>query len=110
MSMGTPHIQKYQNRRMMTQSGWTYFCSQCMDYKLETEFYKSKDTPFGITYKCKLHYKKNEEADPEMEYLKLQPVTEQDYEETKSLLEKLGYKTGPGELPIWKQFQNKHNL
>jgi len=95
---------------MMTSSGWTYFCSQCMDYKLETEFYRSKDTPFGITYKCKLHYKKNEESDPEMEYLKLQPITEDDYEQTKTLLEKLGYKTGPGELPIWQQFLTKHNL
>lgn len=108
--MGTPDMEKYQNRRMMTSSGWTYFCSQCMDYKLETEFYKSKDTPFGITYKCKIHYQKNYEHDPEMDYLKLQPVTQDDYQQTKKLLEKLGYTFGKGELPVWEQFLIKHKL
>ena len=81
-----------------------------MDYKLETEFYKSKHNPFGITYKCKLHFNKNEGRDSEMDYLKLQPVTEEDYLQTKSLLEKLGYTFGPNQLPVWEQFLIKHNL
>lgn len=94
----------------MTSSGWTYFCSQCMDYKLETEFYKSKHNPFGITYKCKLHFTKNQERDTEMDYLKLLPVTTEDYLQTKDLLEKLGFKFGPGQLPVWEQFLIKHKL
>jgi hypothetical protein len=101
----------FTSRRLWLEDGVYYFCTLCGDYKNEGEFYKSKNTPFGITYKCKEHYKKtNEPHDPSMDYLKLSPITETDMEQTKQLLKVLGYKVEPGSLPIWVQFNNKHNL
>jgi hypothetical protein len=101
----------FTKRRLWLEDGVYYFCTLCGDYKLETEFYKSKHTPFGITYKCKEHYKKSQEPkDNSMDYLKLNPVSQQDLEETKLLLSRLGYKTEPGSQPIWQQFNTKHNL
>jgi hypothetical protein len=108
--MGNSKIQSFQKRRILSDEGWLYFCNQCGDYKPEQEFYKSKHTPFGVTYKCRLHFKYTEPADPEYDYLKLNPITDQDLEDTEKVLNKMGYKTGPGELPIWKQFELRHNL
>lgn len=105
-------IDSYLKRRMLTENGWVYFCRLCGDYKPETDFYKSKDTHFGITYKCKIHYKKTteEEEDPSLKHLKLTTLTDSDFEGTQEVLEKLGYKFGPNELPVWRQFEIKHNL
>jgi len=109
--MGNSKIQAYLKRRMLTDEGWVYFCSLCGDYKLETEFYKSKQNPFGLTYKCKIHYKKDKTPiDPTTEYIKLVNVTDSDFEQTQRLLEVLGYKFGKGQLPVWRQFEIKHKL
>lgn len=108
--MGDTRIQRLQKRRIMSENGWLYFCSQCGDYKLEGEFYNSKSTPFGVTYKCKLHFKYDEPADPKFDYLKLNPITDDDLDEAEKVLNHLGYKTGPEQLPIWRQFEIKHNL
>jgi len=110
IEMGNTKVQRLQKRRIMTESGWVYFCSQCGDYKSEEEFYKSKSTPFGLTYKCRLHFKYDEPSDPKLDYLKLNPITDEDLEETEKVLNNMGYKTGPDELPIWRQFEIKHNL
>ena len=108
--MGNSKIQRLQKRRIMTDNGWQYFCNQCGDYKPENEFYNSKSTPFGVTYKCRLHFKYDEPADPKLDYLKLTPITDEDLEETERVLNNIGYKTGPDELPIWRQFEIKHNI
>ena len=109
--MGKTRIQTFQNRRIWKEDGIYLFCRSCGDYKLESEFYNSKDTPFGKTYKCKLHYDKTYyDDDTDTEYLKMSPITDFDFEETERVLKDLGYKFGPGELPVWKQFEIKHNL
>jgi len=111
MTMGSKRVDWYLKRRMMTTEGWVYFCTSCGTYKPEKEFYHSKNTPFGLTYKCRIHYKKDDTpVDPSMDYLKLNPLTDKDFEETQNVLENLGYTFGPSELPVWKQFQIKHNL
>lgn len=110
--MSSDIINRYLKRRIMGADGnWHLFCRLCGEYKPETEFYNSKGTPFGKTYKCKIHYLKNtEEISNEFDYLKLNPITDKDFIETEKVLLTLGYKIGPGELPIWRQFELKHNI
>ena len=109
--MGSKRIDSFLKRRMMTTEGWVYFCTSCGDYKPETEYYHSKSTPFGLTYKCRIHYRKdNTPVDPSMDYLKLNPLKDEDFEDTQTVLEKLGYTFGPNQLPVWRQFELKHNL
>jgi len=109
--MGSKRVESFLRRRMMTEQGWVYFCVGCGDYKPEKEFYHSKSTPFGLTYKCRIHYRKSEtQVDPSMEYLKLNPLTDKDFEDTQIVLENLGYTFGAGQLPVWRQFEIKHNL
>lgn len=110
MNMGNERIQRLQKRRILSDNGWLYFCNQCGDYKTEAEFYKSKSTPFGVTGKCRLHFKYEDPADPEFEYLKLNPITDEDLDQTKIVLEKLGFKFGPDQPPVWIQFNKKHNI
>jgi hypothetical protein len=45
-----------------------------------------------------------------MDYLKLNPLSDKDFEDTQLVLEKLGYAFGPDQLPVWRQFEIKHNL
>ena len=45
-----------------------------------------------------------------MSYFRLSPITDSDFEGVERLLTMLGYKIGPDELPIWKQFEIKHNI
>lgn len=102
---------KYLNRRILTQEGWSYFCRICGTYKLETEFYSSKRGSFNIDTKCKEHYtRRSKDDDKEMDYLKLDPLRENHFHQTQRLLENLGYKFGPGQEPIFIQFNKKHNL
>lgn len=110
--MGTSKAERFLKRRMWREDGLYYFCSLCGDYKLESDFYKSKTTPFGITYKCKIHYKKSttEEGEDKNDHLRLSPITDDDFAGAQRLLETLGYKFGADQLPVWKQFINKHNL
>lgn len=109
--MGSKKMQSFLNRRMLSENGWLLFCRLCGEYKLESEFYNSKTTPFGKTYKCKEHYQKSTtETSDEFDYLKMNPISDKDFEGTEKVLKSLGYKIGPDELPIWKQFEIKHNL
>jgi hypothetical protein len=110
--MGSKRIDSYLKRRIMGPDGnWMLFCRLCGEYKSETEFYNSKTTPFGKTYKCKDHYVKTDESpDPEFDYLKMNPISDKDFENTETVLRNLGYTFGPNELPVWKQFEIKHKL
>ncbi len=109
--MGEDRISRFQNRRLMTPDGWVYFCKLCGDYKPESEFYKNKAGHFGITYKCKEHYKISKiKPDKSTEHLKLNKLTDEDFEQTQKVLERLGYEFGPNSLPVWQQFNKKHNL
>jgi hypothetical protein len=109
--MGQDRLSRFQNRRLLTDQGWVYFCKLCGDYKPESEFYKNKAGHFGLTYKCREHYKKNPNAgDKTTDHLKLNKLTDEDFVETQKVLEKLGYEFGPGSLPVWEQFNKKHNL
>jgi hypothetical protein len=111
--MGKSKIEKFLSRRMMTEKGWVFFCCQCGDYKPEKDFYKSKKTHFGVDYKCKLHYRKKNEVkeddDDQVSHIKIGSITDNDFEQTQILLETLGYKFGPNELPVWQQFDLRHN-
>ena len=110
--MGLEHTNNYLKRRMLTDDGWVYFCRMCGKYIPQSQFYKSSKTPFGIDTKCKLHYshKKDEKVDKDMDYLKLNPISDEDFIGTQRLLENLGYSFGPNELPIYEQFNIKHGL
>ena len=85
-------FEQYLSRRMMSPTGWTYFCRQCGTYLPESEFYKKKDTHWGVDTSCKNHGQNIKgEYDPEMEYLKLNPLTEEDFYHTQEALKKMGY-------------------
>lgn len=108
--MGTSKVEQYLKRRMWRGDGIYHFCSLCGDYKLETEFYKNKSNPFGLSYKCKIHFKKETNKDPEVHYLKLSQITDNDFAGAQELLESMGYEFGPNQEPVWRQFEIKHNL
>ncbi len=110
--MSSNRIDRFLKKRIMGSDGnWRLFCRLCGEYKSENEFYNSKHTAFGKTYKCKIHYLKNDEPiDPEFDYLKMNPIKDEDFQQTEIVLQNLGYKIGPNELPIWRQFELKHNL
>lgn len=109
--MGQEQIHKHLKRRMLTELGWTYFCRICGEYKPETEFYKSKTGPFRIDTKCKLHYSKKEPNDDgSMDYLKLDPLNDEDFYGAQIVLERLGYKFGMDTPPIHIQFNQKHGI
>jgi hypothetical protein len=103
-------FEKFLSRRMWADNGVVYFCRICGDYLPEDQFYKRKDTPYGIDSRCKIHYtKKEEDDDGEMDYLKLNPLTEEDFVNTQIFLTKLGYDFSTDE-PIYKQFNRRHGL
>jgi hypothetical protein len=98
---------------MMTEDGWIYFCRNCGTYLPETNFYKSKTGPFKISTQCKLHYSKkdkNESDDIEMEYLKLDPIQDEDFQGVQRLLETLGYEFGVDIPSVHIQFKTRHNI
>ena len=109
--MAKKHFQQYLSRRILLDNGsWGFFCRICGEYKPEVEFYKSKEGKWGLDSRCKMHYKRKEEDDdPEMDYLKLNPITEDDFIGTQKILERLGYEFGNGES-VHNQFMKKHNL
>lgn len=101
-------FQQYLSRRMMSADGWVYFCRQCGTYQPESQFYKRKDTMWGVDMSCKNHGQKVKgEHDPEMEYLKLNPLTERDFYETQEVLKKMGYCFGCDKT-IHEQFMEKN--
>jgi hypothetical protein len=86
-----------------------FFCRICGAFKSENDFYKSKKTKWGIDTKCKEHYTRKEpDDDGEMDYLKLNSITEQDFIDTQILLQKMGYKFGPNEKSVHEQFMDRH--
>jgi hypothetical protein len=106
-------VKKFDNllsRRILGETGWMFFCRLCGKYVAEEHFYKKKDSKWGLDSKCKLHYQRNsEDDDPEMKYLKLDPLKETDFKNTQELLSLLGYKFDNG-ISIHEQFKIKHNL
>ena len=104
-------FEQHLSRRIMGDDGlWTYFCRSCGKYRPETEFYKKKGRPFGLDSRCKLHFnRKDEDDDKSMEYLKLNPLSEDDFKETQEFLVKLGYDFNSKD-PIHVQFEKKHGL
>lgn len=99
------------SRRIMGPTGeWLFFCRNCGRYRPETDFYKKRGTTWGIDSRCREHYDKTKEPiDPEMSYLKLDPLKETDFKNTQELLMNLGY-TFNSDLTIHQQFCKKHNL
>ena len=108
--MGTI-MQTYLNRRIWKEDGVYYFCRLCGDYKHEIEFYNSKHTPFGKTYKCKIHYIKNKEPkDTSMDYLNMKTITDEDFSQARLVLSNLGYTFAEGSEPVHIQFNKKYNI
>jgi hypothetical protein len=102
-------FQQYLSRRVMTEEGWALFCVQCGQYVAETNFYKKKGSTWGYDSRCKIHYtRKDKDDDGEMDYLKLNPLTEDDFIQTQIMLEKMGFKFGPGEKSVHEQFMDRH--
>lgn len=109
--MGNEQIKFNLRRRMMTNEGWVYFCRNCGTYLPETNFYKSKTGPFKISTQCKLHYsKKDKDESDEMDYLKLDPIQDEDFQGVQRLLETLGYKFGVDIPSVHNQFLKRHNI
>jgi len=102
-------IEKNLKRRMWREDGIYYFCRICGDYLHESNFYKSNKGFFKIDTKCKLHYtKKDKDDDGEMDYLKLNPLTDDDFKGAQRLLEQLGYKFDMDSPPVHIQFNQRH--
>ena len=98
-------------RRYMGEDGqWHLFCRSCGKHRPETEFYNKKNSPFGKDSRCKIHFNKHEkDDDSSTNYLKLNPLTENDFKHAKELLMMLGYNFET-DIPIFEQFNKKHNL
>lgn len=108
--MTKKQFQQYLSRRILGDNGFQYFCRICGEYKPENDFYKSKESIWKVDTKCKIHYtRKEKDDDPEMDYLKLNPLKENDFVETQKLLERMGYDFSTGES-IHDQFLKKHKL
>ena len=98
------------SRRYLSEDGWMCFCRACGKHKLCSEFYKKKDRPFGIDSRCKIHFnKRDSDDDGSMDYMKLNPLSENDFKGAKDLLIKLGY-TFDTEVSIHDQFIIRHGL
>jgi hypothetical protein len=104
-------FEKQLSRRILSEDGWMFFCRICGKYQPETDFYKKKDSKWGIDSKCKLHYQRNnkEDEDKSMEHLKLDPIKEEDFKNVQELLELMGY-TFNGKKTIHEQFVEKNKL
>lgn len=102
-------FEKHFNLRIMGSHGWLYFCRQCGDYLPENRFYKRRGTAWGYDSSCKLHKDKTnkEEYDPDMEYLKLNPLTENDFIGMRKFLNELGYCFNCNKT-IHEQFMERH--
>ena len=61
--MAKKQFEQYLSRRMMGETGWVYFCRQCGLYLPEGNFYKSKDSKWGLDSRCKIHHSRKDEDD-----------------------------------------------
>ena len=101
-------FQQHLNLRMMSNDGWLYFCRQCGDYLPEDQFHKRKGTTWGYNSSCKNHGQHiKTEYDADMEYLKLNPITENDFIEMRKFLKQMGYCFDCGKT-VHEQFLDKH--
>jgi len=101
-------LQGFVEKRILTEEGWIYFCSDCNEYHDETKFYKQKDRPYGIMSTCS-HAKRglrDKNPDKTLSHLKFGNITEEDIEGTIDLLETLGYNTFGN---VHEQFLKRHN-
>jgi len=104
-------FEKYLSRRMWTEDGIVYFCRICGTYLPEDQFFRKNDTPFKVDSRCKIHYsKKEKDDDGDMDYFKLNSLTENDFINTQITLEKMGYKFGEGQPTVHQQFLTKYKL
>ena len=108
---GKKKFETYLSRRIIgPKDGPLFFCRLCGKYQPENQFYKKKGGKWGLDSKCKIHYTRSaENDDPEMAYLRLDPIKESDFQHVQELLVCLGY-TFTGQTTIHEQFKNKHNL
>ena len=102
-------MKEFINRRIWDkEEGLSYFCSICGKYKPEKDFYKRKNSKWGVESRCKIHFtKKGKLEDKEGDHLKFNRLTEQDFIGARNLLQKLGYDTTKD---VHKQFKERHNL
>ena len=101
-------FEQHLNLRIMGKDGWLYFCRQCGDYLPENQFHKRKGSTWGYNSSCKNHGQQvKSEYDPDMEYLKLNPISEADFIEVKQFLIKLGYCYDCGKT-VHEQFMERH--
>lgn len=88
--------------------GVSYFCPICGKYKPEKEFYKRKNSKWGVESKCRIHFSKRDKDDKgENDHIKFSRLTEKDFVGARKLLQQLGYDTTKD---IHSQFKKKHNL
>ena len=108
--MAKKQFEYHLSRRMLGDNGyWLFFCRGCGTYLPETEFYKNKTNRWGLDSRCKIHHSRRDaDDDGEMSYLKLNPITEEDFIETQEFLQKIGY-TFTGET-VNQQFLKKYKL
>ena len=101
-------FEQHLNLRIMGKDGWLYFCRQCGDYLPANQFYKRNGTTWGYNSSCKNHGQSvKTEYDPEMEYLKLNPITEKDFIDMRKFLTLLGYCVDC-DKSIHEQFMDKY--
>ena len=102
-------LDKYQSRRVLTARGWEFFCRICGDYQPESQFYKKKDSKWGLAHSCKIHSTRKGDEDKDMEHIKFDPLKESDFVGAKKLLEALGYDTN-SEKSVHQQFMERRGL
>jgi len=108
--MSKKQFVKQLGRRMMSENGWVYFCRICGTWKPEGDFYKKKNTPYGLDSRCKIHLtRKEKDDDGMMDYFKLDALSESDFTTTQKVIEGLGYEYNT-EKSIHQQFCEKYNL
>lgn len=103
-------FERYLYRRIWKEDGIYYFCTYCGDWKHENEFAKDKNKRYGISYTCRNHLNKKNKRVEGQDHLSMGKLIDSDFIGTQILLENLGYKFGPDQLPVWKQFEIKYNL
>lgn len=101
-------------KRIMTDEGWKYFCTECSEYHHYDAFYRAPGRPFGIFSTCSKQKQKTKGRGTKIDHsldkidtshLKLNKVSQEHIEETIDLLKLLGYDTSGN---VHEQFIKKH--
>ncbi len=101
-------LQGFIEKRIMTETGWRYFCADCNDYHEESKFYRQQGRPFGLMGTCSQSKKGvDKNPDKQLQHLKLGNVTADDIAATIDLLNTLGYNTYGN---VHEQFLIRHKL